>query len=302
MNQDVQAVIRSQEYFRLKQVVQSPGDIYELDESTRAVYIGPDSDIGEVQMTYFNPDEPNALETAIISINGPFVGRVDALLKTIVPSTSQPARILINPVDIVDNAYVPPLSIAERRFNIPAQIDLIAALKNLPDIPSVRADKTFRFPSVPYTAGQAFPPDNGSTDILLPIYGRRFVTATFLSPFDVRINFFLVTLQPGKNPVPRGIGFLTISSTIPPSDFTVAAVIRANDAGRQGRNFTNAGVFDGFYAESDQPEDPLFALSASPRSRGLADLLYINIEDTSGVPVPELRFIDMFVKVSDRES
>src|SRR5271154_733772 len=94
---DISAVIRSQQFYRLKEAVESPGSIYEIDESALAIYIGPDSDISEVQVTYFNPDEPLGLETATVSVNGPFVGRLDALLKTTIPSTGQPARILLSP-------------------------------------------------------------------------------------------------------------------------------------------------------------------------------------------------------------
>ena len=301
-NQDNQAVLRSQEYFRLKQVVQSPGDVYELDQSLRALYIGPDSDVAEVQMTYFNPDEPLALETAVVSINGPFVGRVDTLLKTKVPSTGQPARILLSPVDIVDNAYVPPNSIAQRRFNVPAVIDVIAALKTLPDIPSVRADRTYRFPGVPFTTFRTFPPDDGSTDLILPIYGRRMVTVNVVSTAAVTVDLYLVSLQPGVNPVPRFLGALQIGATIPVSAATATAVIRASDAARQLQTYTALGVPDTYAVESDQPYNPAISGLIQPAVRGVADLLYINLRDASGLGVEVTRFVDMFIKISDRET
>lgn len=305
--QDVNAVIRSQEYFRLKRVVVSPGDIYELEESTKAIYIGPDSDISEIQVTYFNPDEPNALETAVVATNGPFVGRLDALLKTIVPSTSQIARILINPVDIVDNNYTPP-SIAQRLFRVPAQIDVIAALKELPDIPSVRADKTFRFPSVPFTSNRTIPPDpdDGSTDLLVPIYGRRTVTVTAISQRNVELEFSLVTLQPGQNTVPRSIHKMKINATIPPSPQTATMVIRASDASRQGVTYDAAGNNTGFYEESDEQLGPSVTFWAGftpvPRARGLADLLLINVKYPPDGGAVATLFMDLFIKVSDRET
>lgn len=303
--QDENAVLRSQDYFRLKQEVASPGDIYELDISTTAIYIGPDSDISEVQVTYFNPNEPNALETAVVAVNGPFVGRLDSLLKTRVPTTGQPARLLVSPVDYVDNAYAPPLSVAERRFNIPAVIDLMAAVKILPDIPAVRADRTLRLPMVPFTTGKSVPPDedDGSTDIVIPIYGRRMVTVAATASVDVGIRGSLVNLQPGgTSTIPRDLFDLVIPSTVPPSLFTAAEVIRANDAARQGNTYLADGTPSGYYEESDQSEGPFFTNGPFPKPRGMADLLLLNIRDASGLPGVNTRFVDLFIKLSDRES
>lgn len=303
MNDDVQAVLRSQEYFRIKRKIQGPGDIFELDESAKAIYMGPDSDIGEVQVTYYNPDSPLGLETAVVSVNGPFVGRLDSLPVSIVPSTSQPARILVSPVDIVDNAYIPPASIALRRFNIPALIDLIVAVKPINNIPEVRADRTLRFPSVPYDRQFGPPPvpvgNNGSTELIIPIYGRRMVTVTIVGN-DVVARLELVTLQPGIATVPRGIGSLVIGPTVPVVPFTRAAVIRASDAARVGQTFDVAGVFSGSYNESDQPSSAPTA--PDPNPRGMADLLIITLTDTATIGVAATRFVDVFIKTADRET
>ncbi len=299
-DQDVQAVLRSQEYFRLKRTVVSPGDIYELDESAKTVYMGPDSDIGEVQVTYFNPNEPNALETAIVSVNGPFVGRIDTLPKTTLPSTGQPARILISPVDIVDNAYVPPNSIAYRRFNLPTLIDLIVAVKPLNNVPQVRADRTLRYPSVPYRR-HTNPPagTDGSTELLIPIYGRRMVTVTIVGN-DVNAEFSLVTLQPGIPTVPRGIGVLYIQGTIPVAPFSRTAVIRASDAARVANTFNAGGTPTGGWNESDQPS--VFELAGTPAPRGMADLLLVRLTDNGTSPLTTEKYVDVFVKTADRET
>lgn len=297
-NQDIGAVQRAQEYFRLKQIVQSPGDIYEIDESSKAIYIGPDSDIGEVQVTYFNPDEPLSLETAVVSVNGPFVGRIDALMATNVSSTGQPARILVSPVDVVDNAYVPPASAALRRFNIPAVIDLMVALQELPELPAVRADRTLRFSQVPYDAPTVPPPDDGSTDLIIPIYGRRMVTVTVIgNGADVQIS--LVTLLPGVATDPRFLGLIQLPSTLPVTKIVRTAVIRASDAARQGVNYDLAAVPTGYFAESDQPPNDPLLFGAFPR--GMADLLLINIK-SPGAPPGTTHFIDVFVKIADRKS
>lgn len=291
----VDSVIRGQEYFRLKQVVQSPGDIYELNESTRAVYIGPDSDIAEARITYYNPSEPLGLETADISVNGPFVGRVDALLSTLVPSTSQPARILVSPVDIVNNAYVRPgTSVGVgpnplRRFNVPAQIDLICALKTLPSIPETRADKTFRFPNVPYGAGNpAVSPQ--ATDLVIPIYGRRMITCQFVAGFQFgyRVDFFLVALQPGLSPKPKFIGSVSQTGSIVVT--TNTAVIKASDS------------VDRVDGSTSVPTTYFEIPSPLPGVKGFADLLVLTILQDTAPFVGGINYLDCFIKLTDRES
>jgi hypothetical protein len=304
--QDVQAVLRSQEFFRLKRVIQSPGDIFELNASTKAIYIGPDSDIGEIEVTYFNPDEPLGLETAKVSVNGPFVGRLDSSVVTQVSSTHQPARILVTPVDIVDNNYADPSSFALRRFNIPAVLDVMFSLKPLPDIPSVRADRTLRFPRVPFNETATDPmTDDGSTDLIIPIYGRRMVTVTVISLIAPLVTFGLVTLQPGVPTQQRVIGQFTVPASIPSMPFSSTAVIRASDAARQGQIFDLSmgppptPKFS--YTESDQPNGaPTDSAGTNPTTRGMADLLVVNLK-TSGAMGGTV-FADVFVKIADRET
>lgn len=300
-NEDVNAVKRSQEYFRLKRTLQSPGDIFELDESSRAIYIGPDSDVGEVQITYFNPDEPLDLETAVVSVNGPFVGRVDTLLATKVSSTGQPARILVNAVDIVDNAYAPAGSLALRRFNVPTKIDLMVALQELPDIPAVRADRTLRFSQVPFDEAGSGGGDDGSTDLLIPIYGRRMATVQVIGN-GINVQFYLVTLQPGSTTVPRSLGKMNIIITGPVTPVVGARVIRASDAARQGTTLNAAFVVTGHYQESDWPPNAGILELANPEPRGMADLLYLNIANSSVGTPGVTKFCDVYVKLVDRET
>lgn len=300
-NQAVQAVLRSQEYWRLKQIVKSPGDIYEVDESALAIYIGPDSDIAEARIIYFNPDEPTGMESAVVSVNGPFVGRIDSLPITKVPSTGQPARILVSPVDIVDNNYSPP-SLAQRKFNIPALIDLVVAVKRLPDIPSVRADRTLRFPGVPYNTLGSPPSNDGSTDLIVPIYGRRMVTVSVIGN-GILGTVSLVNLLPGVATIPRFLGQFEIPATLPALPTVAACVYRASDAGRAGTNYDPAFTPTGSYVESDTITTlPGGAFFPNPTARGMADLMIINIAQTPGPIVDATRFCDVFVKVCDKET
>lgn len=290
------AVIRGQEYYRLKQTIDSPGDIFEVDQSTRAIYIGPDSDISEVRVTYYDPESPTGLSTADVSINGPFVGRIDSLLATKIPVTGQKARILVSPVDIVDNTYRRTLTgpfANFREFNVPAKLDLMCALKTLPSIPQVRADRTLRFPNTPYEISA--PSGSGGTDLIIPIYGRRMVSVQVVAAAFVgyAMDFYLVALQPGATPEPAFLGSLdpVLSASV---GITQTAVIRASS---DTRSFVTSG------GEPTQPWTTNFSPTIAQGPKGLGDLLVINIQDNfiGGPPAQSTGFIDVYVKLSDKE-
>lgn len=297
-DQDIDAVLRSQDFYRLKQELQSSGDIFEVDVGTKAIYLGPESDISEVQIMYYNPDEPLSLETATVSVNGPFIGRIDTLLKTEVSSTGQPARILVSPVDLVNTAYVNPSTNPYRRYNLPTLIDLFFALQPLPEVPAVRPDRTIRLPQVPWSPSAVGMTD-GSTDLYIPIYGRRMVSVQSFATGGVggELEFSLVSLLPpsgGTDVVPRVIG-----TTVSPGRIQKATVIRASDAARFGITYDPANSETGRYVESDQPSNLVVTTTGtSGVPRGIADLLCINISGGSG----NLLFMDLVIQMSDREN
>jgi hypothetical protein len=295
-------VLANQEFFRIFQPVLSAGDIFEIDSSTRAIYIGPNSDLSEVRLQYYSRQALGAdkMEIADVSVNGPFVGRLDSLLVTPYPNIAQPGRILAYPVDIVDPAYERPtgvLAVPARRFNVPPRIDLFCALKDLPSIPAVRADRTFRFPRVPFN-NDAGLDDDGSTDIVIPIYGRRMVTVQIVTPVLAahETSFFIAALQPGTvQPFPKFLGSIVKAGASVQTTDTV--VYRASDQVEQV-------VGDGVTAD---PAMPTYAYQESnrplPACKGMADLLIINIRPNFDPPPPAgYSLLDLFIKVSDREA
>lgn len=198
------SVLRAGSFYRLKQELQSPGDIFEIDSSAFAVYVGPDSDLTEYRLTYYDPDAPNELATADISVNGPFVGQLSALLDTKVSGTGTKARLLAQTVDLFQPGFTRGFSIAPfgaaRSVLVPPKVDLLWSFTpDIPDVPNVRADRTFRFTDVPFddeTAG-------GGTDILIPAYGRRTVTIQAqqrASGERVEFEFYKVIFRPGITP------------------------------------------------------------------------------------------------------
>jgi len=295
-----ESVLGNQEYLRIFQPVLSPGDIYEIDSSTRAIYIGPNSDLAEIRLAYYDKQsrDPTLMTLADVSVNGPFVGRLDSLLATQYQGLGQPGRILAYPVDIVDPAYerpTGPTTVPARRYNVPAQIDLICALKDLPSIPEVRADRTYRFPRVPFNNDGGMD-DDGSTDLVIPIYGRRMVTIQLITPVltEHETSFFIAALQPGQPVEPKFLGSIVTPSQSVTNTQTI--VYRASDqwSSRFGDGVTADPVMPTYsYTEVNQPLAP---------AKGLADLLIINIRPTDQDPPPGYSLVDLFIKLSDREA
>lgn len=285
-NPDVNAVRRSQQFYRLFDEVPNAGAIYQVDVSAQAIFIGPNSDVAEVNVQYADPDAPFGIREAIVSVGGPFVGQLDVDLTQTIPSTGQPQRILIAPTDVVNNAYQRPTGGGlnpARRYNVPANIDVMVALSPLPQIPTQRADRTFRFPQVPYE--NAAGAGNGSTDLVIPVYGRRMITCQFVTAAEYQADFYLAALQPGQDNWPHFLG--SISQPATSNVVTQVAVIKASDAVEE---------IDG---TSDIPTTYVDLPMPLPSVKGLADLLIINISTAS--VIAGLKYVDVFVKVSDRE-
>jgi hypothetical protein len=293
-------VLENQDFFRLFERVESPGDIWEIDSSTKAIYVGPDSDLAEIALRYFNRQSSSTtkMTSATVAVNGPFVGRLDSLLATRYPVTNQQARILVTPVDIVDPDYERPTGptlVPARRWNAPINVDLICALKPLPSIPEVRADRTYRLPRVPFN-NEDGEEDDGSTDIVIPIYGRRMVTVQFITPVQTAhvISFYIAALQPGQTVFPKFIGSVAkASQSVSDTD---SVVFRASD--QWSSRFT-----DGVTAD---PVMPTFSSTTVNQPlgpcKGQADLLIINIKPDYGEDPPAgMSMVDLFIKISDRE-
>lgn len=276
---DEAAVREQEEFYRLYTPVTSPGDIWEVDVSARAIYVGPQSDIAEVNVQYADNQAPLGARNAIVSVNGPWPTRLDVDLTQRVSSTNQPQRLLISPVDIVDLAYQRPTAgpAPSRRFNVPPYLDLMFALNPPQAIPQVRADRTIRFPQVPYGQGAA-----ASTDVVIPIYGRRMVSFQLTTAQEFTAAFYLVALQPGQvNQYPKSLG--SISQVLAADVRTSTVVFRASD---QVALVTDSAAVT--YSDS-----PL------PSAKGQADLIVVNI---SRAGVAGDQYVDLFVKLSDRES
>lgn len=295
------AVLDNEEFFRIFQPVTSPGDFFEIDSSTRAIYLGPQSDVSEIRLQYFDVQATRSMSIADVSTGGPFVGRLDSLLATQYPGIAQPARIGAYPLDIVNPLYERPtdaMAVPLRRENIPPYIDLICALKNLPSIPTVRPDRTYRL-KVPVNNDVSGGGDNGSTDLVIPIYGRRMVSVYLVTPAMVtnyHLNAYLVALQPGVDAPAKdlmdGGPVLVVSGTAPIVD---SFVFRASDQFKRDAFFGAGTDSGGPFSWTENVGIPM------PAVKGMGDLFVLNFEPLPLGPAPGYFMLDVVIKVSDTE-
>jgi hypothetical protein len=122
-----QEVLEGQQFFRLYTPLQSGGDAYELDVGALAFALGPQSDLSAVRLTYYDPGQPNQVNSAVIGIDTPFIGRIDALASLNYPVANTRARIIATPEDLWNNNWVPTL-LAEDLNYIRPRLDLISYL------------------------------------------------------------------------------------------------------------------------------------------------------------------------------
>jgi hypothetical protein len=160
-------ILEGQEIFRLKTPLVSSGDVYEMDTSAKAFAIGPDSDVSHVRLTYFDPSQPNRSESLVVSVDSPFLGRVDALASEQYPVLLASAKILVSLEELVNLTWAPDLTSIGYSSIIPPTLDLVCYLATPPVVPLRRADKFFRG-RVGFTTDRSV--------LGIPIYGRRYVS------------------------------------------------------------------------------------------------------------------------------
>jgi hypothetical protein len=197
--QSDRAVINGQEFFRLFQELESGGDIYEINTSTKAICIGPQSDLSNYAINFFDKQSPDNIDEINLSLGNPVIGRIDALLATSYPTAAGlPANILISPRDLVNNNFVPSTFKAGLDFVFARpkpQIDIISYLTDPAALAPSRDDRLYSFPLVaallsPITAYY-----------ILPYYGRRYGEFSFQNLFSGAMSYTInirgINLFPG---------------------------------------------------------------------------------------------------------
>lgn len=165
-----EAVLGGQSYWRLNTLLVSPGDIYESDVSALAFSVGPDSDISNVAINYFDPQAGvSSMNEFVVSPDRSMVGLVSARNEVPYPlrlSGNRPGKILISSADVYDPSFQPASFAGGDRMVFEApRLDVIQYFSAPPSLTPQRSDKNYFY--------KGFPVTNWNF-IVIPFYGRKY--------------------------------------------------------------------------------------------------------------------------------
>lgn len=163
------------EFFRLLTPLTSPGDIYESEVSAHAFALGPDSDVANVVITYFDGQIPTFLNQVTIGPRRSMTGRIDARGDARYAPANRSGRIFLYPADLFDPSFVPSGFVPDTQtitFVTPV-LDVLEYFAPQPSLVPKRNDKTYRFEGIPN--------DGASGWIIFPYWGRKSATLRFMN-------------------------------------------------------------------------------------------------------------------------
>ncbi|MDX1421488.1 MAG: hypothetical protein R3322_00020 [Kiloniellales bacterium] len=157
-------------------LIETSGDLYTADSSLRAIALGPNSDVAQVQLTYIDANNRLRSGSIILDARKALVGRLDALL-TQQYSSGQRGQLFITLLDWMPPAGFQPNDFLANDFlsMITPRLDLLGYLKEQPTYISARADAVWEFDTVQNAPGAPAP----QTWYGVPAYGRRTLDVGF---------------------------------------------------------------------------------------------------------------------------
>lgn len=183
-----QYCIKGYQIFRLNTPLASPGDIYESAQSCHAMAVGPESDIANVNVAYFDDQRAGTfMSSTVISPQRAFVGRVDARNEATYAPSGRPGKVLFWSNDIYDPDYRPiaipaPFDPDDDLIEfVPPQLDVIQYFKPIQSLGPARIDKEYVFQNYPI-ASRFY--------LVIPYYGRKYAFVEFTNKAGVDPNTF----------------------------------------------------------------------------------------------------------------
>lgn len=166
-----QYALKGGEFFRLFTGLTSPGDIYESQQGSHAFVLGPQSDVANVNIGYYDDQQQTFLNQIQIGPNRSFIGRVDARNESKYAPSARPGRLLIWPSDLFDPEFRPLGFVpnTDTLTFITPNLEVLEYFSPQGSLDVRRNDKTFRFQEL------AFPIANAFT--VIPYWGRRSASA-----------------------------------------------------------------------------------------------------------------------------
>lgn len=168
--------IKGVQFFRLLTELASPGDIYESEQSSHALALGPDSDVANVNVAYFDAQVDTFVTLTQIGPPRSFTGRIDARNSDTYAPTQRPGRILIWPSDLYDPTFLPTnFEVGQDSLTfVTPVLDVIQYFKPQSSLVPGRNDKTFRFTEIELT-------DLRNAFIIVPFWGRKYASCRILN-------------------------------------------------------------------------------------------------------------------------
>ena len=206
-----QYTVSGGDFFRLNTPLASPGDMYQSEVSGLAMALGPESDIANVNVAYFDDQAANKMQFAQVSPSRSLVGRIDANNLGTYSPTQQPGKVLIWPADLYDPNYRPRAfnSLTDSITFVTPVLDIIQYFNQQPSLISPRVDKTYEFQNYAITGGTLY--------IVVPYYGRKYCYVNFTNREPVIGNTFGIL----------GVNFAITQDTTPSTAYHQETVIRA---------------------------------------------------------------------------
>lgn len=169
--------LKGYKFFRLNTALLSDGDIYQSAQGAQAFAIGPESDIANINIAYFDDQAPNYMNQIAISPSRPFIGEFLARNEAAYAPSQQPGRTLIWPGNLFSATYRPEAfdPAFDRIDIITPVIEVVQYFQPTEIDNSERNDKTYYYPILPIgELAQA-----ASYYIVIPYYGRRMAQVAF---------------------------------------------------------------------------------------------------------------------------
>lgn len=189
-----EAILKGQSFYRLRQTLVSPGDIFPIDIGAAAIAVGPESDISAYDVYYFDPLAGGAVEKFLLTADQPFVSGLFAQNDSQVAQTAtsgnaaETGQIIVAPRDLyVPQAIRNSIGATDGLVLIPPMIDLMIYTQMPVQLPVERAEKRIAFPVTLNASGD-------ETWVFVPVYGRRLLTGqitgspTTGSDFDIQFG------------------------------------------------------------------------------------------------------------------
>lgn len=245
-------------FFRLNTLLSSPGDIYESPQSAHALCLGPQSDIANVNIAYFDPNVPGFMNFTAIAPRRAFIGQVYARNDAKYAPAQRPGRILFWSDDIFDPNFRPRsfVALTDTIEFLAPRLDVMEYFSPQ-ELGPCRTDRSFVFQDYPVGLG------GGTFFLVLPYYGRKYAYIEFTNRNTVTANTLGII----------GVNY-AITQDDTPNPYTQETVIRAPAAVAPGAQITKivtagtAGMFDALvFTFTDNGPAPLRVI-VSDESQG----------------------------------